>query len=569
MAYSNKSVVNLWILVFHGLVFFYFKPCVSIPVSTVRLAAFTKTVKRYSMAAGVYNTLIGTYSRSRSVNAISLLEQEMLEEAKESLAQTALTLSVLDIGGGVGGGIASPIIEKIIGKVFSKASKWLKGASVFDVLGPLTDTLTIGLNIWGLDIAIRDNNPEGIAAASLSIAAGVVGLSTFIAAVATGTAGLGPIGALAGAILGITATLIELVADPGYDTAAVEAYKARLGQLRTLRDASKDRIDWRMEILEKMPSQYSDVYVNNQAACIADYGYLLKMKDPKTASESIFHQTNSQSSFYQRGFVGSKPLGISEAQEEIDNGQYVCIGDYNFIPSPIMPCDPPFSGLCKTLGWVGFDFYGQFKEDTEYGGVRVFLDSDFGISNFELRGVDIDTANYSISGTVSSTHQNDVIIIGDYKNLQKKTGNLLHEILVKTRYGNDSLNINGMIGKFESSYENRLTADLGEGKNVLSLKGITRNRTDRKGVFFDSRTGVVKYYHGQNGNTHTLGTVKNVAFFIGSPFDDHWQFVVSCPLMYIGDLTGESVLTFFNICTIGRSEKGGVIRKHVQPRMDM
>ncbi|XP_078382791.1 uncharacterized protein LOC144665408 [Oculina patagonica] len=117
MAYSNKSVVNLWILVFHGLVFFYFKPCVSIPVSTVRLAAFTKTVKRYSMAAGVYNTLIGTYSRSRSVNAISLLEQEMLEEAKESLAQTALTLSVLDIGGGVGGGIASPIIEKIVGHV--------------------------------------------------------------------------------------------------------------------------------------------------------------------------------------------------------------------------------------------------------------------------------------------------------------------------------------------------------------------------------------------------------------------------------------------------------------------
>ena len=48
---------------------------------------------------------------------------------------------------------------------------------MFEVLGPLPDTLTIGLNIWGLGIAIRDNNPEGIAAASLSIAVGVVWLT--------------------------------------------------------------------------------------------------------------------------------------------------------------------------------------------------------------------------------------------------------------------------------------------------------------------------------------------------------------------------------------------------------
>ena len=212
------------------------------------------------------NTLIGTYSRSRNVAALALVEQEKPGEAREGLAQTALTLSVLDVGGGM----ALPVAEKLmgyvktkrefentrrafayynqllqlefrrpanidqsalqrakqalknafkadidkfprlskVGKVFSKASKWLKGASVFDVLGPLTDVLTIGLNIWGLDVAIRDNNPAGIAAASLSIAAGVVGLTTFIAAVATGTAVLGPIGALVDAILGIAATLV-------------------------------------------------------------------------------------------------------------------------------------------------------------------------------------------------------------------------------------------------------------------------------------------------------------------------------------------------------------------------
>ena len=54
------------------------------------------------------------------------------------------------------------------GTKITKVSKWFNGASVFDVLGPLTDTITIGLNIWGLDIAIRDGDDAGIAAASLS-----------------------------------------------------------------------------------------------------------------------------------------------------------------------------------------------------------------------------------------------------------------------------------------------------------------------------------------------------------------------------------------------------------------
>lgn len=558
-----------WILILLGLALFTFKPCVVLSrASTASLAAFTKTVEKYSKAASVPNTLIGTYSRSRSVAAIALLEQEKLEEAKESLAQTALTLSVLDVGGG----IALPVAEKIVdyvktkrefentrrafehynellelefrrpanidqsalqrakqalkntfkadidsfprlskvGKVFSKASKWLKGASVFDVLGPLTDALTIGLNIWGLDIAIRDNNPAGIAAASLSIAAGVVGLSTFIAAVVTGTAVLGPIGALAGAILGIAATLVELLASPGYDKAAVEAYNERLGQLRNLRDACRARIDKRMEILEKMGSPYSDVYVNNQAACISDRGYHLEMYDV---------QTESKTSFYERKYVGSEPLGISEAQAEIDDGQYLCIGEYNFIFSPIKPLNPPFSGLGKEQGWVGFGFYGKFKEGTEYGGVHIFVDSDF-ISDFEVKGVEIDTAKHTPRGTDSSTHQNDVISIGDYKMKKSITGTT-HDMEVKTRKGHDSLNINGMIGKFESSYQNKLKADLGEGENVLSFQGISKDRNDIKGVFFDSKTGVVKYYHGQNRNTHTLGTVRNVGLFSGSPFDDH------------------------------------------------
>ena len=77
----------------------------------------------------------------------------------------------------------------------------------------------------------------------MSIAAGVVGLGTFIAAVATGSALLGPIRALAGALLGIAATLIEMFGDPGYDKQAVEEYRARLKALRNLTDACIAQIE--------------------------------------------------------------------------------------------------------------------------------------------------------------------------------------------------------------------------------------------------------------------------------------------------------------------------------------
>ena len=116
MAYHNTSVVYLWILVLPGLAFFCFKPCVAVSASAAGLASFTRTVTRYSNAEAVPNTLIGTYSRSRSVAAIALLEQEKLEEAKESLAQTALTLSVLDIGGGM----ALPVAEQVVDCVKTK-----------------------------------------------------------------------------------------------------------------------------------------------------------------------------------------------------------------------------------------------------------------------------------------------------------------------------------------------------------------------------------------------------------------------------------------------------------------
>lgn len=50
---------------------------------------------------------------------------------------------------------------------------------------------------------------------------------------------------------------------------------------------------------------------------------------------------------------------------------------------------------------------------------------------------------------------------------------------------------------------------------------MTRDRNDIKGVFFDSSSGVLKYYHGENRNMHPVGTVRNVFLINGSPFNDH------------------------------------------------
>ena len=292
----------------------------------------------------------------------------------------------------------------------------------------------------------------------------------------------------------------------------MEAYNKQLGNLIKLRDACKDRIDERMEILEKMGSQYSDVYVNNQAACVAENDLFdLEMTDG---------QTDSTASFYERGYVEENVYsGQPEPQAEIDDEEFLCVGRVNFIISPVKPRKPPLTGLHKVHGYVGFDFYGKFKKDTEYGGVHIFVDSNKGFSNLGLRGVKIDTTKHSSSGAFSSANQNDVISIGDYNNL--KTKYYMRKIRIKTSVGHDSLNINGMIGKFDSTYANSLIADLGEGENILSFQGITRDRDDISGVYCNSRTGQLKYFHGPTRYPHMLGTVRNVALFCGSPFDDH------------------------------------------------
>ena len=538
-------------------------------------ASFTSTVAKATLTMS--NTLLGTYSRSNTVATLSLLEQEKLEEAQEALVQSALTLALLDVGGGA---VQHwPLVKKLVnyvkskpefratrealknfnkalkdeaakaagqivdrssirgakqalerafkldvkkfprlskaGKAFTKAIKWFRGTSLVDVLGPLTDTLTIGLNIWGLEMAIRDNNPYGIAAASVSIAAGVVGLGTFIAAIATGSALLGPIGALGGAILGVVATLIELFGSPGYDKQAVEEYMARLKQLRELKDACIAQIDRRMEFLDKVGSPYTDVYANNQAASIvAGQRGALYLFDCFYWTEGMSDEEafcpQFKNSLHLRRFIGSNIDDLTEAEEELSNGTYVCMGKFRGIVSPFMPLASSETGWGKDIGFIGFDFYGKFKQGTSYQGAHVFVNSEY-VSDEELNAIYINTS------IPADTEQNDVISISDYKKFKK-----WDTITIHTGSGNDCLNINGMIGEFHSDYSNLLTADMGpNGCNILSFQGMSKDREDIKGVFFDTKTGVVKYFHGENRAKHKLGTVRSVGLLHGSPFDDH------------------------------------------------
>ena len=63
----------------------------------------------------------------------------------------------------------------------------------------------------------------------------------------------------------------------------------------------------------KMGSQYSDVYVNNQTACIADSGYNLEMKDVGTISKA---------SFYERGYLCTPSPDRPEILAELRDDQY-------------------------------------------------------------------------------------------------------------------------------------------------------------------------------------------------------------------------------------------------------
>lgn len=66
---------------------------------------------------------------------------------------------------------------------------------------------------------------------------GIVGISTFIYSVATGSTIAGPLGAIVGALLGLVATLIDV-----FSSNPSSNIDATIKNLRTLTQASKDEL---------------------------------------------------------------------------------------------------------------------------------------------------------------------------------------------------------------------------------------------------------------------------------------------------------------------------------------
>ena len=231
--------------------------------------------------------------------------------------------------------------------------------------------------------------------------------------------------------------------------------------------------------MDKAGSPYTDVYANSHASLVLNTGsgelIMADCFDWKTNRNSKCHVTKS--SLHLRKYVGPKLTGDAEEYRELRNKTYVSMGRWRGIWSPFMPLASSSTGWGKELGFVGFDFCGKFKKDTSYGGVHVFVNSDI-VSGEKLNGIDIDTFVYK------NVVQNDVISVSEYRNFSQ-----FDNINIYTGNGTDCLNINGMIGEFDSRYENLFTADLGSGDghyNTLSFQGMSKDREDIKDVFFDS-----------------------------------------------------------------------------------
>ena len=232
-----------------------------------------------------------------------------------------------------------------------------------------------------------------------------------------------------------------------------------------------------MEFLEKVGSPYTDVYVNNQAASVAQavhsslrdmFDCYYTKRDPSTKCPEFC--TKFKTSLNLRKSSYAKPEDLKEVLKELRSRSTDVrfIGDYRGIFSPVIPLASSHTGWGTEIGKVGFEFYGKYKKGTPYKGVRVFANVEF-VSEEELNGVYVNT------DLPENVEQNDVISIGDYKKLGKSS-----KIVIETAKGSDCLNINGMIGEFHRNYENKLEALWGVVGMYFHFKDFRRTETTSK-----------------------------------------------------------------------------------------
>ena len=412
-------------------------------------------------------------------------------------------------------------------KHIRKAKKWLKVRTLGKVLGPLFDVATVGVNAWALQTAIRDCigtpsqcNPGSLAAASLSIVSGLVGLATFAAvlkASAAAAAFISPIGGIIAAALGITATLIELFYRPPPDPEAIQN-NLKEATMRRLDVYSRYQLNHANRFLAENNVQRGDLYVVNQ-------GHLPKWFDHSPQLVVVKFGNDSNNRPRKKVLMNQKcrePMWGDATGPPIGNS-LIC---------PYLADGEEITSTLDSTQKLGYSFYGFTpnardylkrhsagnppNDNSQYRGSIVMVATDKVQQNVlsekglsaKLRGLDLDTG--AKSG--DNLPHDDLIALGDMPSLDAN-----EVIKIRMGKGNDALNIDGRLGSFNRV--NVLDAELGlPGHNSLNFGGMA-NDYGITGIVFDARTGNLEFRHGLTG-LQIVGTVKHVEILEASPFND-------------------------------------------------
>lgn len=419
-----------------------------------------------------------------------------------------------------------------------RAKKWLRVSSIGKVIGPIFDVVSIGVNSWALHTAITNCvndgeacNYQSITSSSLSIAAGLVGVGTFVGCLVVGSSAaavLGPVGAIIGATLAITATLLELFWNPGPNQVTLDRLM-REHLMRELTKIAKVQLFNANKYLTDNNIERDDVYVVNQGHLpkwfsqhpnVVTFGRINANKprmhrvDLHRCSAPVFRSIPMTAMTWRLANQAYQcPYVLDGVQlEETHRNQPLGYGFYGFTKS------------ART--YVRID-RRSLAPDAPYGGSIVLVGTDQvqpdKLAQYEnmganLKGLYLDTATKS--GTADGNFS-DLIAIGDMQSLDSG-----ETVIVRMGYGNDALNIDGQLGSFSAM--NVLDADLGEsGHNTLSFHGMAAD-SPIQGIVFDAKYGVLHFKHGSN-QRQRVGTVRNVEILSASPFNDCIKIYASRP----------------------------------------
>ena len=428
---------------------------------------------------------------------------------------------------------SGPNDHRILNQI-GKTKRYLKVKAAGGLIGPIFDLASVGVNGWALGTSIRDciNDRAAcdyltITSAAFSIASGLVGLGTFVKCVAGAVSIAGPFGPVAAALLGITATIIEITSRM-ISTPADTIHSSREMFMKQLAYSAKLQLFNATAIMQNAGTEENDIYFVNQ-------GHLLKWFNSENSLDTTDFGPGTRANQPRRFSLENatcstplRPVPQTQLHPHFTGTPFTC--PYLVDGVELFSINDPSVSL--GYGFYGFaKNYGEYSDESPpptnvppYNGVTVIVRTDMvkpdklselGLStgHDELRGLRIRTDTKA--GSLQPF--NDIVAIGDMPNLDTQEPN--SRVLVRTGKGDDVLNIHGRIGPFTSN--GRLNADLGDGYNTLSFGKLDSN-SGIKGIIFNASTGDIYFKHGLDSQQH-VGAVRHVKVLQASEFTDEIQ----------------------------------------------